>query len=124
MPVWSGRAPVAQSTFSDRLMPMCPRSRAETLTMTIPSVIVLLILFFLLAVAVGMFWTLVWRETSNRRSVALAEWARASRFKFAPDDADPPAPLPALGSRALVISCLVGRRCTLAQAVIERASDV
>src|SRR3954452_6326169 len=98
MTVWSGRARVNESTLSDHLMPMQPRILAEVLTMTIPSVIVLLILFFLLAVAVGMFWTLVWRETSNRRSVALAEWARASRFKFAPDDADPPAPLPLLGS--------------------------
>src|SRR5947199_3623224 len=101
----------------------CLNILAEQLTMTVHSVIVLLILFFLLAVTVGMFWALVWRETSNRRSVVLAEWARLARFKIISPDVSPPAPLPAIGVRVRTIECLRGKQCTLARVAIERTPD-
>ena len=96
---------------------------AEDLTMAVPSTIVLLILFFLLAVALGMFWTLVWRETSNRPSVALAEWARAARFRSKPPEDGPPVPLAQIGPRVRMFNWLVGPRCTLAQVAIDRPAE-
>lgn len=53
----------------------------EALTMAGVSAVVLLTLFAILAASIGVFWSLVWRETANRRSVAVTEWARAAGFK-------------------------------------------
>ena len=47
---------------------------------TVDAVLVVLTLLLILLVSVSMFWALLWRETSGRRSAALAEWARAAGF--------------------------------------------
>lgn len=90
--------------------------------MAIPSALVLLGLFLLLGVSVTMYWVLVWRETSNRRWSAIAEWARASGYYSNPlAKLRPPAPLQKLGAGVRVQICLVNPRSTFLDFVVESA---
>jgi hypothetical protein len=91
-------------------------------TMAWASVVVLLNLFLLLAVATGMFCVLLWRETGNRYLAALTDWSRAGRFRLHTRWADdpPPDPLPRFGPGVRVAVALVGGRCSLVKFVVDR----
>jgi hypothetical protein len=98
---------------------------AEELTMAAPSSLVLLILFLAFAAAVGMFWWLITRESSNRRMQAIQEWARGARFRILPRGHQPaPLPLEALGAPPRVLECLTSERCTLVRCNLPPANAV
>jgi hypothetical protein len=98
-----------------------PPILAEQLTMAGPSALVLSALLLLLGVSAGAFSLLVWRETSARRSVALAEWARASGFYHNPlARLRPPAPLDQFGRGVRVRACYVSTRAAVVDFVADR----
>lgn len=79
------------------------------------SVLVLILLLALLAMSVGMFWLLLWRETSNRYEQALLEWARTAGYRRRrTDDGLIPEPLPLLGG-VRVVRWFTSRRCQVLQ---------
>jgi hypothetical protein len=96
---------------------------AEELTMAQPSIGVLLTLCLLFVLAVGMFWLLLIREQSNRKLLALREWARAARYRLTLRGPTPPLPLEALGGSPRMIFTLIGSRCTLARFRLPLAGE-
>src|SRR3954470_14059315 len=57
-----------------------------------PPITVLVVLLLTVGAASAMFIVLVWRATSHRRWVALAEWARERGLRFDPRPAPRPGP--------------------------------
>ena len=102
-------------------MPAAPLTLAEQLTMAGPSAVVLSVLLLLLGVTAGAFSLLVWRETSARRAVALAEWARASGFYHNPlARLRPPAPLDRFGRGVRVRNCYVSTKAAVVDFAVDR----
>jgi hypothetical protein len=86
-----------------------------------PPIPVLVVLLLTVGAASAMFIVLVWRATSHRRWVALAEWARERGFRFDPKPLRAPAPpldaIRGTGPRARI--CLTDRRTLLAEIQTE-----
>jgi hypothetical protein len=86
-----------------------------------PPIPVLVVLLLTVGAASAMFIVLVWRATSHRRWVALAEWARERGFRFDPRPMRAPAPpLDAIrGVKPRARICLTDRRTLLAEIQTE-----
>lgn len=85
------------------------------------SALVMFVLLLLLGIAGGTFVALVWRETSTRRSVALAEWARASGFYSNPlAKLRPPPPLERFGTNLRIRHCLSSATATVVSFTTDR----
>jgi len=94
---------------------------AEDITMAQPSAFVMLILLLLLGLAGGVFLVLTWRETSARRSVELAEWARATGYYSNPlARLRPPQPLHRFGEHLRIRNCFVS---TINRTLVEFTTD-
>jgi len=91
-----------------------------------PPITVLVVLLLTVGAASAMFIVLVWRATSHRRWVALAEWARERGFRFDPRPLRAPVPpLDAIrGTEPRARICLTDRRTLLAEIQTETAAPV
>ncbi|QOV88570.1 hypothetical protein [Humisphaera borealis] len=85
-----------------------------------PSALVVFILLLLLAIAGCTYFALVWRETSARRAVALAEWAQATGFYFNPlAKLRPPRPFERFGTGVRIRNCLVSSKATVVEFSVD-----
>jgi hypothetical protein len=88
------------------------------------SILVLFVLLLLLAASVGMFWLLLWRETSRRREQAMLEWARANGFRLRSGaEGRPPMPLSLFGTVRIGL-WFEGKRCLLVRFAVQPQGDL